>query len=65
MSDGVRARSRTSAMLTLSEIKIVQAEVTQVRGDKVLQERLAALVAKENFVADQDIGGAELASGNL
>src|ERR1700731_284558 len=46
----------------LREIKIMQAEVAHVRGDKMLQERLAALVAKENFVADEHIRRAQLAA---
>src|SRR5579884_3695497 len=47
------------------KIKIVQAEVAQVSGNKMLQQRLAALVAKENFITDQDIRRAKLASGNF
>jgi hypothetical protein len=40
----------------------VQAEVAHIGGDKVLQERLAALVAKENFIANEHICGAKLAA---
>src|SRR5579859_1011428 len=47
------------------EIKIVQAEVAQVRRNKVLEQRLAALVAKENFIADEHVCGAETAAGNV
>ncbi len=39
----------------LREIKIVQAEVADISGDKVLQESLAALVTKENFVANKHV----------
>ena len=49
----------------LGEVEIVQAEVAQVSGDKVLEERLAALVAKENFVADEHVRGAQLAACNF
>jgi hypothetical protein len=40
----------------------MQAEVAHIVGDKVLQERLAALVTKENFVADEHICRTKLAA---
>jgi hypothetical protein len=43
----------------------MQAEVAKIGRDKVLQQRLAALVAKKNFIADQNIRGAELAAGDI
>jgi hypothetical protein len=43
----------------------VQAEIAHVGRDKVLQERLAALVAKKNFVANEDICGAQLSASDL
>jgi hypothetical protein len=46
----------------LSEIKIMQAEVAQIVRNKVLEQRLAALVAKENFVADKNVAGTQFAS---
>jgi hypothetical protein len=49
----------------LREIEIVQAEVAQIWRDKVLEQRLAALIAKEDFIADEHVSGAELAAGNI
>jgi hypothetical protein len=43
----------------------VQAEVAHIHGDKVLQERLAALVAKENFIANEHIRRTKLAARNF
>jgi hypothetical protein len=43
----------------------VQAEVAHIGGDKVLQKSLAALVAKENFVANEHIRRPKLAACNF
>jgi hypothetical protein len=43
----------------------MQAEVTQVIGYKMLQQRLAALVAKKDFITNQNVSGTKLASGNF
>jgi hypothetical protein len=40
----------------------MQAEVTQVIGYKMLQQRLAALVAKKDFITNQNVSGTKLAS---
>jgi hypothetical protein len=63
-------RGRTRAVQHLGnadfgKIKIVQAEVAHICGDKVLQERLAALVAKENFIANEHIRRTKLAARNF
>jgi hypothetical protein len=49
----------------IGEIKIMQAEVAQVIGDKMLEQRLPALVTKENFIANEHVGGPKLAAGNF
>jgi hypothetical protein len=49
----------------LREIEIVQAEVAEIGRDKMLEQRLAALVAKKNFIADEHVSRAELAAGDI
>ena len=61
MSDGVRARSRTSTSDGLAEIEFEDAEVARVGRDHVLEDGIAAALAKEGLIANQDIGGAQFA----
>ena len=49
----------------LGEIEIKQAEIAQVGGHQVLENRLAAALAEEDFVADEHVGGTQLAGFDL
>jgi hypothetical protein len=67
---GRHERGRTRAVQNfgdayIGEIEVMQAEVAEVGRNKVVEKRLAALVAKKKFVADEHIGGAQLAAGDV
>ena len=61
MSEGVRARSRTSLSEAFTEIELEDAEIARVRSDEVFEDSVAAALAEKGFIAHQHISRPQLA----
>ena len=59
MSEGVRARSRTSARSVSARSNSKKLKSREINGNQVLEDGVAKAFAEESFIADEDVGRAQ------